>query len=177
MNAPQGGRPSRRTVLLAATAAIAGGSGVAAVAVGLSRALRPGPAAGTGSQGGGSTAPASPVRASPAGGPRAPDWAALGRELPPGALLRPGDRGYPAARLLFDPRFDGLRPAGIVSCATAANVASCISFARRFGLPIAARSGGHSYAGWSSTTGLMVDVGPMQSLRADGSRVTVGAGL
>src|SRR5439155_2491601 len=78
VNAPQGGRPSRRTVLLAATAAIAGGSGVAAAAVGLSRALNPGPAAGTGSQGGGSTAPASPaspVRASPAGGPRASDWA------------------------------------------------------------------------------------------------------
>ena len=56
-------------------------------------------------------------------------------------------------------------------------MASCISFARRFGLPIAARSGGHSYAGWSSTTGLMVDVGPMQSFRVDGSRVTVGAGL
>ena len=117
------------------------------------------------------------MRASPAGGPRASDWAALGRELPPGALLRPGDQGYPAARRLFDPRFDGLRPAGVASCGSAANVASCISFARRFGLPIAARSGGHSYAGWSSTTGLMVDVGPMQSFRVDGSRVTVGAGL
>ena len=152
---------------------------MAAAAVGLSRALHPGHAAGTGSQGGGTPRPtaASPVRASPAGGPRASDWAALGRELPPGALLRPGDQGYPAARLLFDPRFDGLRPAGIASCGTAANVASCISFARRFGLPIAARSGGHSYAGWSSTTGLMVDVGPMQSFRVDGSRVTVGAGL
>jgi hypothetical protein len=154
---------------------------VAAAAVGLSRALQQGHAAGAGGQGGGgSTAPAtpaSPVRASPSGGPRASDWAALGRELPPGALLRPGDRGYPAARLLFDPRFDGIRPAGIASCATAANVASCISFARRFGLPIAARSGGHGYAGWSSTTGLMVDVGPMQSFRVDGSRVTVGAGL
>ena len=153
---------------------------MAGAAVGLSRALHPGPAAGTGSQGGGSTAPASPAppaAASPAGGPRASDWAALGRELPTGALLRPGDQGYPAARRLFDPRFDGLRPAGIASCRSAANVASCISFARRFGLPIAARSGGHSYAGWSSTAGLMVDVGPMQSFRVDGSRVTVGAGL
>jgi hypothetical protein len=154
---------------------------MAATAVGLSRALRPDTAATAGGQGGGSAAasgsPATPVRSSPAGGPRAADWAALGRELPPGALLRPGDQGYPEARLLFDPRFDGLRPAGVASCATAASVASCVAFARRFGLPIAARSGGHSYAGWSSTTGLMVDVGPMQSFRVDGSRVTVGAGL
>ena len=36
-----------------------------------------------------------------------------------------------------------------------------------------ARSGGHSYAGWSSTTGLIVDVTAMNSLQVAAGTVTV----
>ena len=63
----------------------------------------------------------------------------------------PGERSYPTAKELFDPRFDVLRPAGIAYCATPRDVSTCLAFVRKFGLPVAARSGGHSYAGWSST--------------------------
>jgi FAD/FMN-containing dehydrogenase len=55
-------------------------------------------------------------------------------------------------------------------------VSTCIAFARRHGVPLAARSGGHSYAGWSSTSGLIVDVSAMNSVRLSGGTVTVGAG-
>ena len=44
-------------------------------------------------------------------------------------------------------------------------------------MPVAARSGGHSYAGWSSTTGLIVDVTRMASFRAGGGTVQVGTGI
>jgi hypothetical protein len=37
---------------------------------------------------------------------------------------------------------------------------------RTFGLPVAARSGGHSYAGWSITTGLIADVNIRMSTAA-----------
>src|SRR5579859_3504121 len=111
------------------------------------------------------------------GAPTAADWNALRGDLD-GQLIRPGEHYYPTARLLFDPRFDGIRPAGIAYCANPHDVATCLAFARGHVVPIAARSGGHSYAGWSSTSGLIIDVTAMRSIRYDsGSGLAqVGAG-
>lgn len=106
------------------------------------------------------------------------DWQALRQALSTRRLLQPGQAGYPQARLLFDPRFDGQRPAAVAYCRTPGDVATCLSFVRRFAMPVAARSGGHSYAGWSGTTGLTVDVTEMNSFRLGaGGTVTVGTGL
>jgi FAD/FMN-containing dehydrogenase len=93
-------------------------------------------------------------------------------------LLRPGSSGYAAARKLFNPRFDGIMPAGIASCRSVADVQRSIGFVREHGIPIAPRSGGHSYAGYSTGPGLMCDVTPMGRVAVDagaGSAV-VGAG-
>lgn len=103
------------------------------------------------------------------------DWAALAPDLA-GKLVRPGESAYRVASQLFDPRFDDIRPAGIAYCRNASDVATCIAFARKYGVPIAARSGGHSYAGWSSTTGLIVDVSQMAGVRVDSGTATAGAG-
>jgi hypothetical protein len=96
-------------------------------------------------------------------------------------LIRPQNRVYPTAKELFDPRFDYKRPAGIAYCATPGDVTACLAFVRKFGLPVAARSGGHSYTGWSSTpgtTGLIVDVTAMNSFQVgSGPTVRVGTGL
>ena len=120
-----------------------------------------------------------PIRARAAAAAPA-DWAALRQALSTGRLLRRGDPGYGRARLLFEPRFDYQRPAAVAYCRTPADVAACLDFARRFAVPVTARSGGHSYAGWSGNTGgLVVDVTPMNSFR-DGpgpGTVTVGSGL
>ena len=89
------------------------------------------------------------ARAAPAG-PTPADWTALAQDLP-GTLVRPGDPSYTTAKLLFDPRFDGQHPAGIAYVENAHDVATCLAFVRKFGVPFAARSGGHSYAGWSGT--------------------------
>ena len=110
-------------------------------------------------------------------GPGSADWAALRGALSTRTLIRPGQPSYPAAKELYDPRFDDLSPAGIAYCATARDVSTCVAFVRKFGLPVAARSGGHSYAGWSSTTGLIVDVTAMNSFQVVNGTVTVGAGL
>jgi hypothetical protein len=103
------------------------------------------------------------------------DWAALARDLS-GKLVRPGESAYTTARRLFDPRFDSIHPAGIAYCDNPRDVGTCIAFARKYSVPLAARSGGHSYAGWSSTTGLIVDVTPMKTVRLSGTTATVGAG-
>src|SRR3954471_15073912 len=69
------------------------------------------------------------------------------------------------------------RPAaGIVHCATATDVAEAIAMARRTGLTCAVRSGGHCFAGRSSTGDIVVDVSPMRAVSVDGDSATVGAG-
>ena len=139
------------------------------------------PAAGTTTTGGangaapsaGASAASNPVTYS--GPARAADWAAVARDLS-GPLVRPGEGDYATAKLLFDPRFDSLHPAGIAYCASPHDVATSLAFARRHGLPVAARCGGHSYAGWSSTSGLIVDVTRMAGVNVSGGTAVVGAG-
>jgi len=63
-----------------------------------------------------------------------------------------------------------------VLCRTAEDVSETISFARRSGLHAAVRSGGHCFAGRSSTEGLLIDVAPMRSVSVSGGVATVGAG-
>jgi FAD/FMN-containing dehydrogenase len=117
-------------------------------------------------------------RAEPQAAPGVADWAALRRTLSTHKLIRPGGKMYPAAKELFDPRFDAKRPAGIAYCATARDVSACVNFVRKFGLPVAARSGGHSYGGWSSVNGgLIVDVTAINYFNVGAGSVTVGTGI
>jgi FAD/FMN-containing dehydrogenase len=108
---------------------------------------------------------------------RAADWDALSAQLT-GRLSRPGARSYAVDRELYDPVFDSIRPAGVAFCSSAADVARCVAFARDHGLPLAARSGGHSYAGYSTTTGLVIDVSLMDhvNVASSGEIATVGPG-
>jgi len=91
-------------------------------------------------------------------------------------LSRPGDPTYPIDKQLYDPVYDIVRPAGIAYCANASDVARSLAFAREHALPLTARSGGHSYAGYSTTTGLVVDVSLMSQLDVRGNTAKVGAG-
>jgi FAD binding domain/Berberine and berberine like len=135
---------------------------------------------------GSASSPLTPPKASPAAqasslsavslsGPKPSDWAALARDLS-GHLVRPGDASYNVGKRLYDPRFDGLNPAGIAYCHSVGDVVTCLAFVRKFGIPVAARSGGHSYAGWSSTTGLIVDVTPLNEVVVSGTTAAIGAG-
>jgi FAD/FMN-containing dehydrogenase len=107
--------------------------------------------------------------------PSPADWTALGHDLS-GPLVGPGEAAYTVSKQLFDPRFDSLHPAGIAYCRNPHDVATCLAFVRRFSVPVAARCGGHSYAGWSSTSGLIIDVTRMSGVNVSGSTATVGAG-
>lgn len=125
------------------------------------------------------------------------DWQHLAAALSPGATLyRPGDSGYPPLAIPFNHRYAGVRPAGIVACATTTDVRAAVRWARSVGLPVVPRSGlGHNYAGYSTTRGLLLSMARMKSItpraagtarpRAygpakvvhDAGTVTVGAGV
>ena len=175
--AANSGSPDRRRFLLIAGAAV----GASTLAPSLVAATRSGAA--SPGQPAALLARSRPARlarsARPgASGPTAADWNALRRKLSTRHLVRPGQSSYGQARQLYDPRFDNLAPQGIAYCGTPADVAACLAFVTRFGLPVRARSGGHSYAGWSSVTGgLVVDVSPLNSFSADAGTVQVGTGL
>ena len=108
-------------------------------------------------------------------GPTPADWTALAHDLK-GTLVRPGDRSYTVDSYLFDPRFDGIHPAGIAYVDNAHDVGTCLAFVRKFGIKFAARSGGHSYAGYSSSTGLIIDVENLKGVQISGTTANVGAG-
>jgi FAD/FMN-containing dehydrogenase len=105
------------------------------------------------------------------------DWVAFAASLS-GRLVRPSDPSYATSRQLYDPAFDSIRPAGIAYVANEDDVKRAIDFARTHGLAFTARSGGHSYAGYSTTEGLVCDVGSLAQVEVDrgAGTATVGAG-
>jgi FAD/FMN-containing dehydrogenase len=123
----------------------------------------------------GAGAPARAVTRQP--GRRPPDWDRLAARLR-GRLLRPGDRGYAAAGTPYNRRYAGIRPAGVALCADAADVAACLTWAQQEHVPFTARSGGHSYGGYSTSRGLVISLAPLRSVRVDerAQTITVGGG-
>ncbi len=84
-----------------------------------------------------------------------------------GTLVQPGDSTYDAVRVIWNAMIDR-RPAVIVRCADAADVAAAIGFARERGLEISIRGGGHNIAGTSvSDGGVMIDLSQMRQVRVD----------
>ena len=93
-----------------------------------------------------------------------------------GSLLLAGSPGYEEARRPAIARFDDVEPRAVARCRSEADVAAALAYARSEGLPVALRSGGHCFAGRSSTDGLVIDVSPMSSVSLDDGLATVGAG-
>ncbi|MEJ1231213.1 MAG: FAD-dependent oxidoreductase [Galbitalea sp.] len=113
-----------------------------------------------------------------------PDWSALAGRLT-GALALPGDPSYGTVKLTENPRWDAAMPLAVLSAANAADVARGLAFARKYGLPIALRSGGHNYPGYSAGgapgTGvppsLIIDTRGIDTVTlAANGQATIGAG-
>jgi FAD/FMN-containing dehydrogenase len=87
-----------------------------------------------------------------------------------GPLLLPGDADYDSTRRIWNAAFDR-RPALIVRCAGAADIARTLQFASTHQLLTAVRGGGHSLSGQSVCDGgLMIDLSLMRSVRVDPAR-------
>ena len=75
-----------------------------------------------------------------------------------GALLCPDDAGYDATRSIHNGMIDR-RPALIACCAGAADVLTCVRFAREHDVLVSVRGGGHGLPGFAVCEGgLMIDL-------------------
>jgi FAD/FMN-containing dehydrogenase len=110
-----------------------------------------------------------------------PDWAALSASLT-GTLLQPSDSGYAAAGHLYNSVYVP-NAAAIAQCESAPDVQRCLAFAREHDVELTTHSGGHSYGGYSTCPGLVIDVSRLDTISVGGAAgasghtpVTVGAG-
>jgi FAD/FMN-containing dehydrogenase len=84
-----------------------------------------------------------------------------------GELLRRGDPTYDERRKIWNGSIDRY-PALIARCAGVADVIAAVRFARGTDLPVAVRSGGHSFPGLSTCDGgIVVDMSLMKGIRVD----------
>jgi FAD binding domain/Berberine and berberine like len=96
-----------------------------------------------------------------------------------GQVLRPVDPRYDEHRRVWNGSINRF-PALIARCAGVADVRAAVRFARKTGLPVAVRSGGHSFPGLSvCDDGIVIDLGSMKGIRVDPdartARVQAGA--
>lgn len=84
-----------------------------------------------------------------------------------GSVTTPVDPGYDELRKLWNGAWDH-RPAAIVQCVSAKDVATAVRFAQRTGIEIAVRGGGHSIPGLSSCDGgLVIDLRQLNQVLVD----------
>jgi FAD/FMN-containing dehydrogenase len=84
-----------------------------------------------------------------------------------GQLVRPVDATYDENRAIWNGSIDRY-PALIARCAGVADVIAAVKFARRTGLRVAVRGGGHSFPGLSiCDDGLVIDLSLMKGIRID----------
>lgn len=90
-----------------------------------------------------------------------------------GRVLFPHD----STRVAYNRRYERARPDAVVRVESTADVAAVVRWAERFGVRVVARSGGHSYAGYSTTSdGVVVDLSRLRGVRVSNGRATIGAG-
>jgi FAD/FMN-containing dehydrogenase len=92
-----------------------------------------------------------------------------------GSILGPDDAGYDAARAVHNGLVDR-RPALIVRCRTTDDVVAALALARRAGLEVSVRGGGHNVAGRAvADGGVMIDLAEMKGIAIDPERRTATA--
>ena len=84
-----------------------------------------------------------------------------------GKIILPGDEAYDDARTVWNAAIDR-RPAAIVRCSTTSDVVHAVNFARKSGIPLAVRGGGHNIAGSALCDGgLVIDLSRMKAASVD----------
>ena len=87
-----------------------------------------------------------------------------------GSVLVPEDSNYEEARQIWNAMIER-RPAAIVQCAQADDVAPAIKLARLHGLPLSIRGGGHNIAGNAlCDSGVTIDFSKMKKVRVDAAK-------
>ena len=93
-----------------------------------------------------------------------------------GTVITPSSNDYNNARVVYNTRFDHIKPQAIVRCASADDVVATIAYAKKNNIAIVPRCGAHGYAGYSMTTGIVVDISSMDKITLGNGTATIGAG-
>src|SRR4051812_46824466 len=89
-----------------------------------------------------------------------------------GELIAGSDPAYDERRAIWNGSIDR-RPALIARCAGEDDVAASVAFGQRTGLPVALRSGGHSFPGLCTCDGgFVIDTSLMKAIAVDPHRRT-----
>mgnify|MGYP000138230323 CR=1 FL=1 len=93
-----------------------------------------------------------------------------------GTVTIAADPGYDEARAVYNAMHDR-RPAAVISCTDAADVMATIAAARKGGLDLAVRGGGHSVPGFGTVDdGLVIDLARMNNVHVDPGKKTARVG-
>lgn len=84
-----------------------------------------------------------------------------------GRLLLPGEREYELLSTPANARYDGTRPVAVARAANERDVVTCVQWSAEHCVAPVARGGGHSYAGYSTTNGLLIDLGLLNAVALD----------
>ena len=115
-----------------------------------------------------------------------PDAGELARAAPAsagppirGQVIKRGAAGFAQAAHVYNSRFDGVLPSLVARPLDGADVLTAVKWGVAHGVPLRARSGGHSYAGYSTLKGGMVlDLRNLRgiSVNVKAHTATIGAG-
>jgi FAD/FMN-containing dehydrogenase len=108
-------------------------------------------------------------------GPSAIPWNDLASGLD-GEVVLPGSEQYESTYPTFIKRFDHIRPAGVVMPANETDVVEAVGFAQRYGIHAVARSGGHSFGGYSTTEGMVIDLRRLSGVRVADQQASIEGG-
>lgn len=105
------------------------------------------------------------------------DLSALAERIS-GRVVLPDGPNYDDSRVLFNSVYDYVRPLAIVQAGDAQDVARTIEFASGNGIALVPRSGGHSFAGYCTGPGIVLDVSPMKdvAIGPGGKTARIGSG-
>lgn len=93
-------------------------------------------------------------------------WEDLSKSLS-GVLIMREDIDFARLNTQYALAYLSVVPQAIALCKTEADVIACVKWARKNNMPVVPRSGGHSYAGFSRTTGLIIDLSQMTNISLD----------
>ena len=97
-----------------------------------------------------------------------------------GTLMLPGDSGYDPARQPANGRYRDLLPLAVARCEDEDDAQTCVAWCVENGVRPTVRGGGHSYAGFSTTAELLVDLRRLNHVsinRSDGTATCGGGAL
>lgn len=96
------------------------------------------------------------------------DWQILSNQLN-GTVLLPGATGFDPFTMPYALQYGKTIPQAVVRCMSENDVVTTVKWARENGIAITTRSGGHSYAGYSSTNELLLDLSGMTDITLNSS--------